>query len=746
MTDAPAGHIGLTYRDSEPAWPETPSAVGRPNVVFIVLDDMGYASLGCYGSEIETPNIDRLAADGIRFTNFHATALCSPTRASLLTGRNSHAVGMAYLSNVDDGYPGYRGRITHRAATLAEILVDHGYNTTAIGKWHLTPMDQTTAAGPYDQWPLGRGFERYYGFLEGLTDHYYPELFEDNHPVPPPASPDDGYHLSEDLVTRALAQVRDQTAVVPERPFFCYLAFGATHTPFQAPADYVAKYRHVYDEGWDVIRERRFQRQLEMGLIPPDTELAPPNDGVPAWDELSPEARDLYARFQEVYAGFLDHTDAQIGRFLDGLRDLGRLDDTIVVFVSDNGASQEGGPHGVVDTTAYENGHFTTFEHNLERIDQIDGRTTHVNYPLGWAQAANAPLKRYKQNTHAGGIRTSMIVRMPGGEHAGEFRDAFHHVTDIVPTVLDLIGIEAPVERRGIEQLPLDGVSMVDTITAPATADRRRTQYFETDGHRAIWADGWKAVAFHPRGEPFENDQWELYHVDEDFSECHDLAATHPDKLAEMIELWWDQARRNQVLPLDDRGFAERANARFRPDSPRARKRFRYLPGMTHIGNSAAPPVAGRSHRIVVDIERAADDNGVLVAHGNVCTGYCLHVDQGHLVYDYNYYDDHEIVRSSTPVPTGRSTVAVDFTLDDPDDPTVTSATVTLSIDGEEVATMHLDESFEHFVSWQGVDIGRDGLSPVRADGDGAAPFAGSIVDVVIELLDGDRRAYEPRD
>ncbi len=738
------GRIGRTYRDSEPNWPAKATSAGRPNVVVIVLDDLGFGSLGCYGSEISTPAMDDLARRGVLFSNFHATALCSPTRASLLTGRNHHAVGMAYLSHVDDGYPGYRGRVTHRAAMLSEMLVDAGYNTLAVGKWHLAPMDQTTAAGPYDQWPLGRGFERFYGFMEGLTDHYYPELYYDNHQAAAPASPEQGYHLTEDMVDRAVEFVRDQTSVTPENPFFLYLAMGATHTPFQAPADLVAKYRHHYDEGWDVIRERRYRRQLELGVIPADTALPPPNEGVQRWTDLSAEEQDLYARFQEVYAAFLEHTDREVGRLLDYLRELGRLDDTIVVLISDNGASQEGGPHGVIDTTAYENGHFTTVEHNLARVEEIDGRTTHINYPLGWAQAGNTPLKRYKQNTHAGGIRTSMIVQLPGEECAGEKRDTFHHVTDIVPTILDLVGLEAPAVRRGVEQLPLDGVSMLDTIRRPDQADRRRTQYFETDGHRAIWKDGWKAVAFHRRGADFDDDQWELYHVDEDFSECEDLAETQEGKLDELVETWWEEARRNLVLPLDDRGFAERANANFRPHSPRDRRRFVYHNGMHHIGTAAAPPVPGRSFRITARIGRShADQGGVLVAHGSVNSGYCLMVDGGHLVYDYNYYGDHAILRSERQLPLGDTHVGMRFTIE----PDSTAGTAELFVDDEPVGSMHLPETFEHFVAFQGLDVGGDRFSPVRKDADGAYEFDGELETVVIELLDPPaHRHHEPRD
>jgi arylsulfatase A-like enzyme len=742
------GTIGTTYRDSVAWWPDEPGSVGRPNVVFILMDDMGFGSLGCYGSEISTPALDSLAAHGVQFTNFHATALCSPTRASLLTGRNNHAVGMAYLSHVDDGYPGYRGRIGHDAATIAEMLVDEGYNTMAVGKWHLTPMDQTTAAGPFDQWPLGRGFERFYGFHEGLTDHYFPELFADNHPVPAARTPEEGYHLTEDMADKSEQFLRDQVSVAPEKPFFLYFALGATHTPFQAPPEYVQKYRGVYDVGWDEIRERRYRRQLELGVIPEGTQLPPRNDDVVPWDSLTPQAKAAYARFQEVFAGFLEHTDAQIGRLLSTLEELGKLDDTIVVFLADNGASQEGGEHGVLNTTHYENGHFPDLEEVVARMDEIDGHTTHVNYPLGWAQAGNTPLKRYKQNTHAGGIRTSMIMRLPATLGAAtvksQKRDHFQHVTDIVPTVLDLVGIEAQTERRGIPQRPIDGVSIRETLESPATVSRVRTQYFETDGHRAIWKDGWKAVAFHRRGSDFAEDRWELYHVDEDFAEYHDLAHAHPDKLSELIDTWWDEARRNKVLPLDDRGFAERTNAKFRPHSPRDRSKFVYLRGMQHIGNGAAAPTPGRSFQISASIDRpGGTEDGVLIAHGSWNSGYCLMVQDGHLVYDYNYYTHHHILRSDRPIPAGRSDVRMRFLKEDGS----TAGTAELFIDGLSAGSMRLAETFEFFVAFQGLDIGGDRLSPVRADGAGEFEFQGEFDSVTVELLDvAPGRLYEPAD
>ncbi|MGM7698749.1 arylsulfatase [Microbacterium sp. A84] len=730
------GTIGTTYRDSQAWWQEQAQATGKSNVVFIVLDDLGFGSLGCYGSEISTPAMDAIAADGTQLTNFHATALCSPTRASLLTGRNHHAVGMAYLSHVDDGFPGYRGRIGHDSATLAEMLVDQGYNTMAVGKWHLTPMDQTTASGPYDQWPLARGFERYYGFLEGLTDQFHPELYYDNHPVPPPATPEEGYHLTTDLVDKSIEFIRDQTSITPEKPFFLYFALGATHTPFQAPREFVERYRGAYEEGWDVIRERRYQRQLETGVIPEGTELPPRNDDVQPWDDIAPDAQKAYARFQEVFAGFLEHTDFEIGRLMAGIEEIGRLDDTLVVLLADNGASQEGGPHGVLNTTQYENGHFPDLEEVIAKMDLIDGSSTQVNYPLGWAQAGNTPLRRYKQNTHAGGIRTSALIRLPQGADSiprGVKLERFQHVTDIVPTVLEHLELVAPTVRRGLSQRPIDGRSLLQALEGGGTESETRAQYFETLGHRAIWKDGWKAVAFHVRGADFETDRWELYNLAEDFSETHDLAEVHPERLRALIEDWWEQARNNAVLPLDDRGFAQRANAKFSPHSPRDRKRFAYLKGVQHIGNGAAPPVPGRSFEVSTTVERpTGTEEGVLLAHGSWNSGYALLIRDGHFEYDFNYYGDHKILRSNVPVPAGTSRLRMRFVIDEHG----TGGTASLYIDDIESGVLRLEEAFEYFVSFQGLDIGADRLSPVRLNGQGEFAFEGGFDEVVVELLD----------
>ena len=488
----------------------------------------------------------------------------------------------------------------------------------SIGKWHLTPMERASAAGPYDQWPLQRGFDRYYGFLDGETDQFHPELTYDNHWIEPPRTVEEGYHLSEDLVDKAIEFIHDAKSIRPDRPFFTYLAFGATHAPHQSPPEFLAKYRGRFDEGWDVIRERWFANQQAMGLLPEGTELAPRNPGVEAWDDLPENQQRLAIRLQEAYAAFLDHTDEQIGRFIDALRTLGELDNTLVVLLSDNGASQEGGPFGVMHEMKFFNFLIETPDEAIHRIDDIGGPHSHANYPWGWAQAGNAPFKYYKQNTHEGGVHVPLIMHWPARiADGGGLRDQFHHVNDVVPTIYELLEVTPPDTYRGLEQMPVTGTSMAYAIGDASAESRKTVQYFEMHGHRGIYHEGWKAVTKHDPGTPFDDDRWELYHVAEDRSECHDLAAEMPEKLAEMIEIWWREAEEHGVLPLDDRGI-ELFGARFREHSPHPVDRvYRYRPPMAPMPAQASAPVGGRSWDLEATITREAGQGGVLYASGN---------------------------------------------------------------------------------------------------------------------------------
>ena len=634
------------------------------------------------------------------------------------------------LSNLDTGFPSGRGFISPAAATIAEILRDHSYNTMCVGKWHLAPTEHTSASGPYDQWPLGRGFERYYGFLEAETDCFYPELTYDNHAIDPPRTPEQGYHLSADLIDRSISFIKDQTSVTPEKPFFLYLAFATAHSPHQAPAEYLYKYRGLYDRGWDVVRAERFERQKALGIVPPETTLAPRNEGVLAWEELNADERRLAARLQEAYAAMIEHTDTEFGRLLTFLEEVGRLDNTILVFLSDNGASQEGGQFGSVNTTAIQNRVREDFAASLSLIDEIGGPGAQANYPWGWAQVSNCPFKRYKQNTHEGGVRDPLIIHWPAGMAArGETREQFHHVIDITPTILSLLEITAPAVYRGVAQMPLHGTDMSYTFAQAKAPTTRITQHFEMFAHRGLWHKGWKAVAYHERGSSYDDDVWELYHLDADWSECHDLAQERPDKLAELKERFWVEAGRYDVLPLDDRGYALRARVP-RPGSPRARTRFTYYPGMAHLPMAVTPPTMNRAHRITAYLaEPLGQHQGVLVALGQVSSGYVLYVKGGYLCYEYNYVGTRYRIRSHRPLRDEARLLRFVF------DKTGDCQGMGRLFEGdEEVGATEFAAILPFFHGWHGLDIGRDALSPVSNDYSGEFAFTGEIARIVYDL------------
>ena len=724
------GRIGRTVYESKPHWPELKRPRdGAPNVLVILFDDLGFAHLGCYGSSIATPHIDKLAANGLRFTNFHTTALCSPTRAALLTGRNHHSVGMRGLSNWNTGYPNCTGTVAKSAATLAEMIRPQGYSTFAVGKWHLAPMESLSPAGPFDQWPIARGFDRYYGFMGGETDQWHPELYCDNHPIRQPRTPAEGYHLTEDLIDQAQAMIRSQKSAVPEKPFFTYLCFGATHAPHQAPQRYLDKYRGKFDAGWDVVRQQWFENQKKLGIIPADTELAPRNPGVKAWETLSADQKTLACRLQEAFAGFLEHTDDQIGRLMGFLDEIGEKENTLILLMSDNGASQEGGPQGMVDYSRYFNGYMEPIEESMARLDQIGTPYAHNNYPWGWAQVGNTPGKRYKQNTHGGGIRDPLIAHWPKGiADKGGIRHQFHHVTDITPTVLEIVGVPAPEEVNGHAQMPMHGVSLAYAFPASAKAEktRKQSQYFEMLGHRGIWANGWKAVAYHEAETPFDKDKWELYHLDQDFSESKDLAAEKPEKLAEMISLWWAEAGRNGVLPLDDRRVEIWAPTP-RAFNPRNRLKYVFRPPIDHIPAEGAPALGNRTFSVIADIERAdAKVEGCVFSFGDAKSGLSLFIQKNKLVFDYNIFATHHKVTSDIDAPTGRSQVAVTLTKLDQ------GGRVVLRINGKDCGSVDLPKLTRRM--WGGgMNIGCDEGIAVSPDYTAPFPFQGKLHQVTIE-------------
>ncbi len=733
------GRIGRTAAESEPAWPVAARApAGAPNVLVVVLDDVGYGQLGCFGSDIDTPTIDGLAARGVRFRNFHTTAMCSPTRACLLTGRNHHTNGLGAITELANGFPGYHGRVPHESAFLSEVLVREGWSTMAVGKWHLAPQDELHAGAPRTRWPLGRGFERYYGFLGAETNQYEPDLVADNHVIPTPR--DEGYHLTEDLTDRAIDMVADLRSAAPDKPFFLYFCPGACHAPHQVPQAWIERYRGWFDAGWDVWREQTHARQLATGILPEGTELSPRPPWVPAWDSLGDGERRLYARMMEVYAGFLSHADHHLGRLLRFLEDTGDLDDTIVVLISDNGASAEGGPHGSVNENLFFNAIPDSLDDNLARVDELGSRSTYGHYPFGWTMAGNTPFKRWKRETHEGGTADPLIVHWPNGLGAdGGIRGQYAHAVDVMPTLAELLGVEVPSVVAGVPQTPVAGRSLVPVLRDPAAPEVRVTQYYEQMGCRAIYHDGWKAVTYHALASaqydgasdpflPFDQDRWELYHVAEDFSECHDLADGQPDKLREMIDRWWSEAGRFDVLPLNNATVP----MSIRMGLEAARDRYVYYPGAAPVPAELAVNVKDRPHVMVTTVEVPEGGvEGVVLAHGGRFGGYSLHVIGSRLTYSYRHVDGRSfVVTAPEPLTPGAHTLGFEFRRTD-----WMAGTAVLFVDGEEVAHGAVPDTipFQYALTGEGLCCGYDEASAV-GDYDAPFPFTGRLGPVVVSV------------
>ena len=604
------GRMGRTIGESDPAWPAPIRAKpGAPNVIFIVLDDTGFGHLGCYGSPINTPNLDKLAKNGLLYTNMHTTALCSPSRSCMLTGRNHHSNAMACITEGSEGYPGSNGAIPFENGFLSEMLRGQGYNTFALGKWHLTPAEQISAAGPYDRWPLGRGFDRYYGFLGGDTSQYYPDLVYDTHQVEPPKTPEEGYHLTPDLVEKAIGFIADTKQLAPDKPFFLYFATGAQHAPHHAPKEWADKYKGKFDDGWDAYRKKVFAKQKELGIIPQNTELSRHDPDVQDWSKLPADERRLYARMMEVFAGFLEHTDHHIGRLIDFLDGMGELNNTLIMVISDNGASSEGGPTGSTNENKFFNNVPDDLQQNLAALDDLGGPKYFNHYAWGWTHAGDTPFKRWKRETFRGGVSDPFLVHWPKGIKAkGETRTQFAHAIDMVPTVLDALGIEPPAQIRGVTQSPIEGVSFAHTFDDAKAPSEHHTQYFEMFAHRAIYHDGWRAVCPFP-GDSFieakasfgqlaltedklrelDATGWELYNLVDDPTETNNLAAANRAKLIEMIALWYVEAGKYNVLPLDSRGTGRFADER--PQLTKDRRSYVYYPSTQVVPENVAVKV-----------------------------------------------------------------------------------------------------------------------------------------------------------
>jgi len=720
------GTIARTVDDSTPWWPAAPRPRdGAPDVVVIVLDDVGFSQLGCYGAPIDTPAMDDLAAHGVRLSSFHVTPLCSPTRAALLTGANHHAVGMGTVANWDTGFPGYRGRLPSNALTMADHLRAGGYNTFAVGKWHLTPPEAMTAVGPYAEWPLGRGFDRFYGFLGAWTHQFAPELWSDNHQVPAPADPD--YHLSTDLVDHAIGFIRDHVGASRTKPFFLYLAFGACHAPFHAPRDHIERYRGQFDHGWDHHRDEVLARQQREGLLPANTVLPPSNPGVAPWESLSETEQRVAARWQEVFAGFLSHTDAEIGRLLAFLATIGRLHNTLFVLLSDNGASLEGGLQGIVNYHRLLMGRGESIDEAAAVLDDLGGPTTCGLYPMGWAQAGNTPLRYYKMQTYGGGVRTPLIVRWDAGlEARGAIRDDFHYVTDILPTVLEATGVD--LDPR-CEPRHLHGQSAMATLEGRPGRARRAHQYFEMMGNRGIWRDGWKAVNLLARGGRIDDDAWSLYHLDEDPAEVNDLAADEPGRLRELVDLWWEEAERYGALPLDDRG-PERSQT-MPASALRNQPEWVLLPGMANLPDEASPNTIDRSHVIRAEFARTSiDSGGVLVSRGDMFAGFTFYVHDNRLHYEENVAGERNELIGDRDLPLGACTAEFRFTRTGR-----LAGRGSLVVDGTVVAEASFAATIPDLIATSGgLRCGTDGALAVSTRYEGPNRFRGELERVTIEL------------
>ena len=768
MPPAFKGTISLDVRDSVPDWEPFLAPRARedaPNVLFIAWDDLGYATTDMFGGPVETPHMRRIAEAGVVYSNFHTTALCSPTRASLLTGRNATSNGMATIAEFASGFPGISTRIPFENGFISEVLGEQGYNTYCVGKWHLTPGEECNLAAYKGRWPLGRGFERFYGWLGGETNSYFPDLVYDNHPIEPPARPEDGYHLANDMADKAIEFIRDAKVIDPDKPFFMYLAPQAGHAPHLVPLEWADKYKGTFDEGYEAIRASILERQKQLGLLPGDTELSPINphgepertgpDGQPwplldtvrPWDTLSADERRLFTRMAEVFAGYIAYYDDQLGRVLDFLEQSGQLENTIVVVVSDNGASGEGGPNGTFNEWEFFNGVPSTTERTLPHIDELGTPASNNHYNTGWAWAFDTPFPYWKRWAgYEGGVADMCIVSWPKRITASkEIRHQYVHAVDVVPTVYELLGIEPPETIKGHLQSPIEGESFAASLTDPA-APGKDTQFYAMLGQRSIYHQGWLACSVHPPlagWGKFEHDEWELYDLEHDRSQCHDVAAEQPERLESMKDLWFYYAGIYNGLPLDDRSALEQVLAdRPRPAPPR--DQYVFYPNCADVPESAGPAIPGRSYAISagVEVERV-DAEGVLWAAGGVAGGHSLYVKDQKLRYTFNWigssYQDVVADREITP---GHHVFTAAFEMSGPSpDPAMPghAGTLTLYADEEKIGEGRIVTQPGYFcLTGDGISVGRDSVSAVTPTYESPFPFTGGTIEKVVVDVSGE--------
>ena len=746
-----AGFIAYDAKDPDskfaPIEPLTPPQ-SAPNVLVVLIDDAGFGASSAFGGPCAAPTAERLAKDGLRYTRFHTTALCSPSRAALLSGRNHHAVGMGGITEIATSAPGYTSARPNSMAPLPEILKLNGYSTAQFGKCHEVPVWEASPVGPFDHWPTGSGFEYFYGFVAGETNQWYPAIHEGTKLVEPPKTPEEGYHFMEDMTDRAIAWVRQQRLLAGNKPFFMYFAPGATHAPHHVPKEWADKYKGKFDQGWDKLREETFARQKQLGVIPQDCELTTRPAEIPAWDSQTPEFKRVLAREMEVYAGFFEFADHHIGRLIDALDEIKALDNTLIYYIiGDNGASAEGTPKGTFNEMIPFNGMFEleTAEFLTERIDKLGGPESYNHYAVGWAHAMDTPYQWTKQvASHWGGTRNGTIVRWPKGIKAkGEIRNQFHHVIDVAPTILEIAGLPEPVMVNGVGQVPMQGVSMAYTFEDPKAAERHETQYFEMFGNRGIYHKGWTAVTRHSTpwimsGDrpPFDDDVWELYDTNKDWSQAHDLSKEMPEKLHELQRLWLIEATRNNVLPMDDR-TAERFNPDIagRPLLIRGDSQV-LAEGMGGLNESGIVNIKNKSHAVTaqLDVIESAPANGAIISQGGIGGGWMLYVKDGVLTYLYNFVGLREfVIRATEPLTAGMHQVRMEFAYDGGG--LAKGATVTLFVDGKAVGNGRLDQTVPLvFSADETSDVGIKRGSPMTPEmPPQQSAFNGNVKAIVIE-------------
>lgn len=740
------GKIGLTPAESVKDFPaEVKAPEGAPNVLIILTDDVGFGASSTFGGPIPTPTFDRLANSGLRYNQFHTTALCSPTRAALITGRNHHHVSTGGIMEIGVGYPGYNTVVRKSCGTIGQILKYNGYNTAWFGKNHNVPDWQTSQAGPFDLWPVGLGFEYFYGFVGGDTSQWSPAIVENTRPVEPPAD-DPDYNFDEDMSNRAINWIRMQNAVAPDKPFFCYYATGTAHAPHHAPKEWIEKFDGQFDQGWDKVREQTLARQKQARVVPEGTKLTKRSKGIRAWDDLNDKEKEVYAHMMEVYAGALSHADHQFGKIIDAIDEMGELDNTLVIYIQgDNGASAEGSPNGLLNEMTFFNNIEVPFDEVYKRRDELGGPKTFNHYPIGWAHAMDTPFQWTKQvASHFGGTRNGMVISWPKKiKDAGRVCSQFHHVIDITPTILEATGVPAPDSIDGVTQEPMDGVSLAYTWEDTKAKSKRTTQYFEMFANRAIYDNGWVActtpttppwVSVAEAVDVINGYDWELYNIEDDFSESENLAEKHPDKLKELQRLFYIEAVKFDVLPLDN-SKVERLDVKNRPSLTEGRNKFTYYEGMIRIPEGSAPDLKNKSFGIsaLVDIPEEGAE-GLLMTQGGRFSGLGLYVLDNKPVFVYNLCDvERYRVEGKEPLKPGKHAIALDFKYEGGG--LAKGGTATLSVDGEVVATTEFPQTIGYRMSLdETLDIGEDTGTPVSEDYKVPFKFTGEIEKVTIQI------------